>query len=724
MLRGTVHPDSNRESVMSTVMEPPPPTPEQLAAWAEAQAEAEREMAAADAAAVATAKPSSAPGMARSSHGGLGKILLFALPPLLGIGGGVASTLLLPRPALPEASAQVANPTSENTGDNVTIDTLIRAGAFTEALALCNRERNMRPAALAYREAVCLEATGRLKQATEAYRRAESSENDQAAWARALLGQARCSAAAGDLGSAQAHLDRVFLRTGHPDCAGTHILEECLFLRARFNALRLGPVRALDPFEPEAIAWPALSGELDKYYEWLPPDTTPAGSVGPAAPNAIAAHRDANAAGGFVVTAHLAERPLPDLLRAISTAAGLKLHLDKTISTALEKEVAAVDVESMPIEELLVALTGRFGVQWKLESADLTASSASAAGDHARVARSFQRAIAGAPEHPLILSARIYLGNYEFLAGHTREAAKEYQLVLDTAPEASQVPHALYNIGLAELRLNELPAARSRFVSLADRTPRSRWADYGWWWVGRLHLDSGDESAAKKAFRSAISGRTREVTSAAAIGICACEVLEGNDEAAKKVLGDYRIDSRETHANLAKLFESLFRYRSTPTKGRREILLDALHQTSNARGLGPCGLFLAGQVYRTLDLPERTAALYDAATETIRGPLAVRMTFDAAQWYDLLDRFEPARQRYLAVAAADAKGLGAHAEFRLAGMAYRQRHAEECIRRCRTLIDRPGMDRAEVLGLMGRAYELQRNYRLAADCFAGRVPVE
>lgn len=710
---------------MSAMMEPPPPTPEQLAAWAEAQAEAEREMAAADAA--AAARTASTPSAAGTSRRGLRlpKAFLFSLPFLLGIGGAITSTLLLPRPVTPSASAQVTNPAPEATGDIGSIDTLIRAGAFAEALALCNRERNARPEARAYREAVCLEALGRLKQAAEAYRRAEPNENDQAAWARALLGQARCAAAAGDLGSAQVYLDRVYLRSGHPDCAGTHILDECLFLRARFNALRLGSVRALDPFDPEAIAWPALSGVLDKYYEWLPPDTIPAGSVGPAAPNAIAAHRDAKAAGGFVVTAHLAERPLPNLLQAISTAAGLKLHLDKTISTALEKEVTAVDVESMPIEELLVSLTGRFGVQWKLESTNLTASLApTASGDRALVVRSFQRAIAGAPEHPLILSARIYLGNYEFLAGHTREAAKEYQLVLDTAQEASQVPHALYNIGLAELRLNELPAARSRFVSLADRAPRTRWADYGWWWVGRTHLDSGDESAAKKAFRSALSGRTREVTSAAAIGTCACDVLEGNDESAKKVLGEFRIDSREMHADLAKMFESLFRYRSTPTKGRREILLDTLHHTSNARGLGPCGLFLAGQVYRTLDLPERTAALYDAATETTRGPLAVRMTFDAAQWYDLLDRFEPARQRYLAVAAADAKGLGSQAEFRLAGMAYRQRHADECIRRCRTLLDRPGMDRAEVLGLMGRAYELQRNYRLAADCFAGRVPVE
>jgi hypothetical protein len=100
------------------------------------------------------------------------------------------------------------------------------------------------------------------------------------------------------------------------------------------------------------------------------------------------------------------------------------------------------------------------------------------------------------------------------------------------------------------------------------------------------------------------------------------------------------------------------------------------------------------------------------------------MTFDAATWYDLIERPELARQRYLAVAATDAKELGTQAELRLASMALRERKAEECVRRCRVVLERPGVDRLEVLALMGRAYESQRQYRLAADCFAGRVPGE
>jgi tetratricopeptide (TPR) repeat protein len=604
------------------------------------------------------------------------------------------------------------------------IDTLIRAGSFAKSLEACKAAASLVDArALAYREAVCLEALGRLKEAGEKYQKAERSERDQAAWARAVLGQSRCAVAAGDLAEARRHLDRATLRSGHPDCAGTHVYEECLFLRARIDSRQLGPVRAMDPFDPEAVAWPSLGGALDSYFEWLPPETVPTGSVGPARPNAVVARR--NSAGGFDVTAHLPERPLCDVLRAVAAAAGVKLQLDEPASAALAKELAAVDAEAMPLPELLAALTGRFGVNWKLAGETMSGSVTPAtATNREAVAASFRRAIAAAPEHPLVIAARAYLANYDLLAGRAREAEKEYEAILAVAPEVPASRHVAYNLGLTELKLGEVRAARTRFVGLLDRAPRSRWADYGWWWAGRIDLDSGDEASAKKAFRAALAGQTREVTSAAAMGVCVCELLGGQEEAAREALRDSRIDTRDDHAALGGFLESLLHYRAAPTVGRRERMLKAMLTAADARKVGPGGALLAGRIYRELDQGERMAVLYDAVSESVRGPVAVRMTFDAATWYDLIERPELARQRYLAVAATDAKELGTQAELRLASMALRERKAEECVRRCRVVLERPGVDRLEVLALMGRAYESQRQYRLAADCFAGRVPGE
>jgi tetratricopeptide (TPR) repeat protein len=645
--------------------------------------------------------------------------------------GTVVRQRLRPPPAPPaEPAARRSIPVEEPVALTpqaalARIDTLVRAGSFEKALDACKSAAALVDGrALAYREAVCLEATGRLKEAGEKYHKAELAERDQAAWARAVLGQSRCAVASGDLGEARRLLDRVALRSGHPDCAGTHVYDECLFLRARIDSLSLGPVRAVDPFEPQAVAWPSLGASLDRYFEWLPPETVPTGSVGPARPNAVEVRRSPSGAG-LDVTAHLPGRPLPDVLRAVAAAAGMRLEVNEAASAALAKEVAAVDVESMPLPELLAALTGRCGVRWRPAGESLIASLAPAPSPQREaVAASFRRAISAAPEHPLAHAARVYVGNFEFLAGRAREAEREYEAVLAAAPEAPEARHAAYNVGLAELKLGEPRSARSRFVGLVDRAPRSRWADYGWWWAGRIDLDGGDTAGAKRAFRSALGGRTREVTSASAAGACVCELLDGHEAAAREVLRGSRIDTRDAHAALGHFLESLLRYRAAPTDGRRERLLKALHAAGDARKIGPGGALLAGRVYRELDLGGRMAALYDEVSESTRGPVAARMTYDAATWYDLTERPELARQRYLAVAATDARELGAQAELRLAAMALRQRKAEECVRRCRAVLDRPGVDRPEVLALMGRAYESQRQYRLAADCFAGRVPGE
>ena len=140
--------------------------------------------------------------------------------------------------------------------------------------------------------------------------------------------------------------------------------------------------------------------------------------------------------------------------------------------------------------------------------------------------------------------------------------------------------------------------------------------------------------------------------------------------------------------------------------------------------MGASGYLLAGQVYRELGRYDRAAGLYDAAAELVRGPLAIRMTFEAAERYDQLDLRAEARQRYVLVTTFDSGEWAHRAQLRLADLAARDRRGSECVRRCRELIGRDGVERDEVLTIMGRGYELLKMHRAAADCFAGRLPEE
>ncbi|QJW98035.1 hypothetical protein FTUN_5615 [Frigoriglobus tundricola] len=430
--------------------------------------------------------------------------------------------------------------------------------------------------------------------------------------------------------------------------------------------------------------------------------------------------------GGFEVTAHCAERPVGEMVAALAAAAGLRLQTDPAVVQGLAKEVVALDVDGISLGDVVgrARPPRRRRLEDRRRGALVVGPGAPAPGDRPALARAFARALVAAPQHPRAVAAQLWLANLDFVAGRTREAAKEYQNVLEMKVQPPEVPLAVYNLGLADLRSGALLSARSRFVDLVDRAPRTKWAEYGWWWAGRTHLDAGDPASAKRAFESAQGGRTQEVKSAAAIGICACELTDGKDEPAKAVLAESRGAAREDHVLLRTAFEALIRYRAMPTPSRRKMLLDALREASDGRGLGPGGTYLVGRVYRDLGMSEKTVAMYDKATDTIRGPLAVRMTYEAAEWYDLLDRRDAARPRYLAVAATDPKGLGPKAELKLAALALRAGNPDDCIRRCRAIADHSGVERAEVLALMGRGYEARRNYRQAAECFAGRVPTE
>jgi tetratricopeptide (TPR) repeat protein len=712
---------------MSSISEPPPLTPEQVAAWEAAQAEAERELALADAAAaqaVAVAVPPPLP--PRRAPGAV----WFLLPVVLAAAAGTASVLLKPKPE-PEPVVEkpkVTVPEPLRPGDLEAIDTYVRAGCYADALQLCRDATGGAPAdrrALAYREALCWEALGHLSRATAAFKLAEPPEGDVAAWARAVLGQARCACAGGDLQKAEALLHRAYLRSGHPECAGARVAEECLFLRARFDALR-APVRPLDPFDADALAWPSLAPPVDRYHEWLVPASGPARSAAVVA-NEFEARRAPAAPGGFEVTAQLAERAPIDVLRALAGALKVPLTADAATVAALSKEPAAVNVRGAALADFLRALVGRFGCAAALDDGALVVwKGESVAPDRGAVLAGFARVLALSdgekPPHPLELAARVWHANLLAQEGRAGEARAAYQKAIEAGLSAPEVVHATYNVGLLELRAGSFAFARSRFNDLIDRAPRTHWVDYAWWWLARAHLDTANFAEARRALALARSANTTEVASAALLALATCELLDGKTAAASDLLFDTRVAAREDHALLLAAYEALFRYRRAPTPSRKAAVLDALARCGDGRALGPAGAFLFGGFYRELDRPERAAALYDSMSDGHRGPLVVRMTFDAGEWYALAGDAPAARQRLLAVAVLDPKGLGPRAELRLADLELRDGRAAECVRRCRALAARPEAPRADVLALMGKAYEVQKNYRAAAECYGGKVP--
>ncbi|VTR96405.1 hypothetical protein : [Gemmata massiliana] len=763
----------NRFNSMSDTPLPPPPSAEALAAWAAAEAEAERELAemdaraAAEAAAAAAAGSNAAPSAPTGGHSGHGPRPPFFLKliaksrRLVGVGlfllcagggtaAGIAYTNKIKHAEAAAAAAEAEEHADAHAGDAhakdahgkgahgkgahgpadaslaTRIDTLIRSGSYSEALGLVRtappKTFGHDAAPLAYREALCLEGLGKWKDADAAFKKAEADTN-VGAWARALLGRARCAVATDESQTARALADRVLVRSGHPECRGTKVYEEALHLRAQLAVRELGGGRDVDPLDADALAWPVMLLSPDKSLDWLTTDTPPVSPIPDAGRDLVEFHRT-DSHGTAEITARLSVRPAIQVLRAIAKAAGLAVRAENDVIAALAAPIGPIEVERLPLGEVLSAVTDRAGVVWDIRGETLILTRGSRPTEAGTTAEAIRRLLVLAPEHPMGEATRVTLANIDLRAGRFRAATSGYKQVLESAGNSQDVTHAAFNLGLLELKDGVRNAARARFLEVIDRAPGTRWADTAWYWIGRTYLDGDAPELARRAYMTALEGKTKEVTSGAALAVIACDLLTGDDETATDRLRDTRFSNREAHANLAAFFERLVQYRIAPTESRRELLLTALKGANEVRGLGPAGAYLAGRVYLELGMGQQMSNLYDATVETARGPIALRMLFDTAERYDRLGAHKPARSRYLAIAAADPEGLGALAELRLAAMAAREGQGVEAVRRCRTIVDRAAVSRSELLAVMGRGYEIQKKHGLAAECFSGRVPAE
>jgi tetratricopeptide (TPR) repeat protein len=263
---------------------PSPAEPPLLDAWAAALAEAEREVAEIEAAEraagaatpAAAAAPEAAPVRSRrrplAVAAGLVAACLVGVGVCVAAGGGRRVIPAAPE-AEPEPPPRYANLAAA--------DVFIRSGLFAEARAelAAAPPAPGKAHAVAYRDALCLEALGSSAAAADAYRRAEGPPDDVVSWARAVLGRVRCAAAA-DPAEARRLLDEVTRKAGHAGYWRWGIVGECAYLRARLEVLALGPPDEPTALAPHTPAWLPFDGHWAEYLDCLP--ATPPEELPPA----------------------------------------------------------------------------------------------------------------------------------------------------------------------------------------------------------------------------------------------------------------------------------------------------------------------------------------------------------------------------------------------------------------------------------------------------------
>ncbi|MDY3557332.1 hypothetical protein R5W24_006520, partial [Gemmata sp. JC717] len=620
--------------------------------------------------------------------------------------------------AHPGASPHAAPPSPADRTAAGRIDNSIRAASYAYALKLV---RSAAPGAFAdeyqaaYREGLCLEGLNRLKEADAAYQKAEQDPN-VGGWARATLGRARCAIETSTLTEARALMDRVLLRSGHHECRGSKLREEVAYLRARVCVLELGAPAPLDPLNAAALSWPTMQVEPDAYLDWLASGATTGSPRPDTGRDVVEVHADKDPLNP-AVTLRLAKQPAMNAVRALADAAQLEVPDDDTVAKLLADPVGPVEVERLPLDVVLTALTERARVKWEIKGRELRLAPAPYGTGPELTVRALHQALEVAAGHPAAAPMQVALANLDARAGRFRAATLGYRQVFETVGHAPAAPYAAYNLGLMEMKAGNRKGAVARFFEVIDRAPGTTFAEFAWCWIARSHLEDDAPEAARRAYVMAFNGNNREAASAGALGVCMCDLLTGNEAAVRELLADAKLSTREGHAMVTNYFTALLRYRTAPSESRKELLFRAIDAADEGRALGPGGVYLTGRVYSELGLTREMCSLYEREVETARGPLALRMLYEVAERYDRLDARPAARARYLSVAAVDPYGLRARAELRLAALDARDGNGEDAVRRCWALTKSKDVPLADVLRVMGHGYELQGMYRAAADCF-------
>ncbi|VTR96679.1 : CheX [Gemmata massiliana] len=300
----------------------------------------------------------------------LGRWLLYlALAFACGGSGVLAGVLLMragPMPDEPTLPASHANKPSTGPKSPVPrIDALVRSGRFAEGLRECLGAPRNGPGAsetaLALREGLCLEGTGLWWEASNAYQKAEDDPNVAVAVA-ALLGRARCAAQQGSYTLARALTRRVVFRSGHPGCHGLEVREEAQYLRSKIDALESGAA----PLHAGVLAQPLPSTSACNCLDWL--ERAPAEPVPGPSRDVLEVHRAFTGSEVLRVTVRLTPRPAIAVLRALGSAAGWKVQASDSVLALLKAPVGPLEVDHVPVSELLGVLTEGTGVAWVIQS--------------------------------------------------------------------------------------------------------------------------------------------------------------------------------------------------------------------------------------------------------------------------------------------------------------------------------------------------------------------
>lgn len=626
-------------------------------------------------------------------------------------------------------------------------DELLREGRYEAALHLyqsLGSTDSLRVAPeLSLRFAFCQEGLGRWDEALATYRQVADS-NQPILAISATLGQARVWMRLNDFANAEPLLRSLLLQS---DRLPPNMKQEVALLYA---------ISAAEQILPPAVPMTAGLVPVGNQLEWSQPDILQWGDAKSEATTASedeslkvvwpprpATDGDADVLANPVIGPELLSTVVGVRSRQQSVAATLTQLLDKSglrldWPADLQRQAGdrnlSVSVRDLPFSLMLTALCHELRATWSFRPQTQTLviqridTEADTLQRHASASAMLAAVIESSSNHRLVPSAKFARAQIAAADNRLNDAAEAYSELIGRSITPLSI-RAAFNAALAYHRDGNLVGTCKVLEVVVHGAPSSDLHTRSMVLYGRTLMDLGDfHEAAFQLKRAAGSRQTPDDQAHATVFLAMAQLLDGKPFEAGESLFQHRLQFQDRSVrNAASLMTSLARWRTANAVGKtREaaFLYRAIVAVDeDSEWLGPTGQLLLGQAMLEADLNDRMAQLFTRALEKgVCEMVETQMKLALADYWFVRGRKEDARVVWLAVYAMDRResiSAGMH----LAELALEEQDLALCMEICRSLQNRDGVSKSELLKLAGRAYDLAGQPILAAKCYAGQWPL-
>ncbi len=645
---------------------------------------------------------------------------------------------------VPEATEHVERPLPQPQEparllDLAAADRLFRERRWKEALDAYEQiaelaSKGVRVTAL-YRAALCLEALGDYPGADRRYSELRASVTVPLPATILLVSQARCWLRMGLTDRAIRAATDVLIQQA-ADLGDHDALHEARYILALAVGLvggdraeqgtELRPARVHFDWVPEyALRWiePVLLLDGD--------------DVNGAVEEKIEVTRVAPEVTDLRIDVYLRSIDALRLLEQTAQQGGIELELEPGVSDLLKGEAFRVHVSGLLYSHLLTYLAARYGLVWEARDGAVQLALAEHMAPPARQswhANLTERLVRDAnvwlPDHPALSIAYVQLGLLRHRQRDTDGARDAYSAAIREATDKGAVLAAHYNLALVAVEEQHFSEAVPHLYGVVDAAPGTELAARAHLLLGRLHLLRGNTpngvTECRRALLNAVDPQQRGL---AVLWTACAYLLDENPAAAGELLREYRGDfvtgPQQAVARFLDAFAA-FQGGNRDEQLKAELLSGAI-VASSTNLLGTPGVFLIGDALYRLGLEDLMRDVYEKHVDRLMpGALREQILERLVQYYHQRGNYQAALRHLLAQSARSDPNRLLQTRIRQIELQIGNKQYAVALQLCREVLREIKQTEQvrTVLALMGQAYEAMGDYKRAAMCYGGRIPLE